>query len=91
MDIVGWILWGVLAVFVLGQWAAKIRHPDGTIRILAGRSALGLTALLAATAGPGISRLHILWAAPALYVGSLIVTGKLNERDAARTTGPTRR
>ncbi|MDQ2986188.1 MAG: hypothetical protein M3R13_05635 [Armatimonadota bacterium] len=85
--ILGWVVWGFVALFTLRQWEFKFKSRDGGVRILAGRCALLFTVALLVTALTPISKLHLLWACPALYKGSMMLTLMLMQGNLERAWG----
>ena len=73
----GWAVWGSLALYTIVLWVSAFRHPNGGVRILALTCAFLFSLALALTAAPGFPKLHLVWAAPAIYFGSMTMAGNL--------------
>lgn len=82
--ILGWVVWGVVALFTLAHWESKFKNRDGGVRILAGRCAFLFTVALVVTVVTPISKLHLIWACPVLYMGSMMLTGMLMQGNMQR-------
>lgn len=84
-NVSGFAIWLSVAAFTWTQWRHKFQHPDGGVRIMAGRSALALTVGLLVTciANFNVSRLHLLWFAPLAFFGSNALTLALMRRNMA--------
>ena len=77
MVIAGWAVWTLLAGYTGSLWISKFTNPNGGVRLLAGRCAFLLTLLLVfGLVAPG-SKLNLIWEAILVYVGSMMINGKL--------------
>jgi hypothetical protein len=99
MNILGWVVWGAVALYTAVLWGSAIRNGNGGVRFLSSICALFFTAALLFVWILGIPKFHLLWAAIVVYVvamtaGSQVIESRVKsaptraEEESKRTGEP---